>query len=288
MKGSEAAGAWKVEGRVSGTIKQWVQGCAIGCGALVLFSIFLLVGFTMSMRATFNEAREDRQVLTERFGVPADFTPAADGAISDDRITVFLTVREALSEIHEEIESVDREMGNFEELTDDGEPELMVALPAVARLTKSMIGLPKIFGEIEQTRNRALVDTDMGLGEYTYIYVMAYHNELVASDADVNLFTATAANTRVREDLRGMLGRQLEAATSTTSDDTWVTALTAELAALDADEGRIPWQDGLPETVASCFDPHHQRLEQSYSAASAEFELLNSTVKNGGLQITMD
>ena len=274
---------------MSGTIKQWIQGCAIGCGALILFSIFLLVGFTVSMRTAFNAAHEDRQLLTERFGASTEFTPAIDGAIADDRIVAFLTVREALDDIHGEIESVDREMGNFEELTNDGEPELMVALPAVARLTKSMIGMPKIFGEIEQTRNRALVEADMGLGEYTYLYVMAYHDEQVAPGADVHLFGSTADNRRVREDLRGMIRRQFEAAEAVGSgDDEWTAALAAELAALDADEDRIPWEDGLPTTIAECFEPRRERLDETYSAAAAEFELLNSTVSNGGLQITMD
>lgn len=255
---------------------------------MVLFSIFLLVGFTVSMRTAFNAAHEDRLLLTERFGTSTEFTPGFDGVITDDRIVAFLAVREALVEIHQELESVDREMGSFEELAGDGEPQLIVVLPAIARLTKSMIGLPKVFGEIEQTRNRALVETDMGLGEYTYIYVMAYHDELVAPDAEVNLFTAGADNKRVREDLRGMIRRQLEDAKAATSDDEWIASLTTELAALDADEDRIPWEDVLPATIAECFEPRRERLTETYSAASAEFELLNSTLRNGGLQINME
>jgi hypothetical protein len=204
-------------------------------------------------------------------------------------VAAFLTVREALAEIHGEIESVDREMGDFEELADDGEPPLRVALPAIARLTKSMIGLPKVFGEIEQVRNRALVEVDMGLGEYTYVYVMAYHDELVDPDDKVHLFSSSADNRRVREELRGMIRRQFEAAEAVGSkDDEWTAALAAELAALDADDDRIPWEDELPAIIAESFELRRERLDESYSAAAAEFELLNSTVKNGGLQITMD
>ncbi len=48
----------------------------------------------------------------------------------------------------------------------------------------------------------------------------------------------------------------------------------AELAALDADPGRMPWQDGLPEAFAVGLDPYRDRLEESYSPATNPFELL--------------
>lgn len=274
---------------MSETTKQWVHGCAIGCGALAIFSIFLLVGFTVSMRGAFVDAHHDRDVLQQQFGTTEDYTPAADGCVAPDRLSVFLDVREALTEVHARVVSVDAEMGEFEKLTENGEPPMRVALPAVARLTKSMLGLPKVFGEIEKGRNKALVEAGMGLGEYTYIYVMAYHDEIVDPKGNVYLFGASAANSRVREDLRGMIERQLGAVQADDAqDETWVATLTGELAALGADPDRVPWSDGLPALMAACFDSHRGKLNETYSAAAAEFDLLNSTVSNGGLQITMD
>lgn len=254
-----------------------------------MFSVFLVVSFSLSMRGAFKDALDDRQLLVDQFGTVESYTPPVDGGIAEDRLMAFLTVREALAEVHAEVIAVDGEMGDFEKLAEDGDPPMRVALPAVARLTKSMIGLPKIFGEIEKARNRALVEADMGLGEYTYIYAMAYHDQLVEPKGNVHLFGGSAANQRVREELRGMIRRQLEGAAKTVpGDEEWTAAVAAELDALEADEERIPWSDGLPPSVAACFGPFRDRLDATYSAAAAEFELLNSTVSNGGLQITMD
>lgn len=273
---------------MSETSKQWIQGCAIGCAALVVFSVFAIVGMTFAMRSAFTDAHEDRRVLNQQYGNVDAFTPAADGSIPEDRLTAFLEVRTALAEVHAKVVSVDSEMGDFEELTEDGDPPLRVALPAVARLTKAMMGLPKVFGEIERTRNRALVEAGMGLGEYTYIYAMAYHDQLVEPDGNVYLFGSSAANSRVREELRAMIRRQLEAARDERGeDDAWTVSLKAESDALEADQERIPWEEGLPASISDCVEPFRERLDETYSAAAAEFDLLNSTVRHGGLQIEM-
>jgi hypothetical protein len=158
----------------------------------------------------------------------------------------------------------------------------------VFRLTKSMMGLPWIFGEIERTRNRALVGNGMGLGEYSYIFVMAYHDQIVDPSDEAVLFGSSAANARVRAGLRGMIERQLRAAEAQDPPvEDLVGAISAELAALDADDGRVPWQDGLPEPIAASFEGFRDRLDATYSTAAAEFELLNSTVEGGGLRIEM-
>ena len=240
------------------------------------------------MRTAFDDAHDDREILEQRFGDHEVFTPAIDGSVADDRVSAFLAVREALAEIHAEIEDVDREMGDFEKITADGEPAFREALPAMFRLTKSMMGLPWVFGEIERTRNRGLVEAGMGLGEYTYIYVVAYHDELISPESESNLFTASAANSRARSDLRGMIERQLATARAERGeDDELVTALAAEWDAMEADDRRIPWQDGLPEQIIGSFAAHRERLDATYSVAAAEFELLNSTIRAGGLQIVM-
>ena len=267
---------------------QWLKGCALGCGGLVLLFVLFIVGMSVSMRTAFDDAHEDREILEQQFGEVDVFTPAVDGSVAEDRVAAFLVVREALTEIHAEIESVDNEMADFEDLVDGEEPPMMQALPAVFRLTKAMMGLPFVFGEIERTRNSALVEAGMGLGEYCYIYVLAYCDQEVSDEAEANLFTASAANSRVRADLRGMIKRQLAAARAEGADEELVAALDAEWDALAADDRRILWQDGLPEQISASFTAHRERLDATYSAAAAEFSLLNSTIRGGGLSIQMD
>lgn len=275
-------------GTVSESSGQWLKGCALGCGGLVVLFVLFIVGMSVSMRTAFNDAHEDREILAQQFGEVDVFTPAADGSLAADRVAAFLAVRENLAEIHAEIESVDNEMADFEDLAEGEEPPMRQALPAVFRLTRSMMGLPFVFGEIERTRNRALVEAEMGLGEYCYIYVLAYHDQELSDKSAANLFTASAANSRVRADLRGMIERQLAAARAEGADEQLVAAIAAEWDALAADDRRIPWQDGLPEQIAASFAASRDRLDATYSAAAAEFALLNSTIRGGGLSIQMD
>jgi len=260
----------------------------MGCGGLVVLFVLFIVGMSVSMRTAFTDAHDDREILEQQFGEVDVFTPAVDGSVAEDRVAAFLAVREALTEIHAEIESVDNEMADFEDLTVGEEPPMRQALPAVFRLTKSMMGLPFVFGEIERARNRALIEAEMGLGEYCYIYVVAYHGQEMSDTSQASLFTASAANRRVRADLRGMIDRQLAAARAGGADEELVAVLAAESDALEADDRRILWQDGLPEQIADSFAADRDRLDASYSAAAAEFALLNSTIRGGGFSIQMD
>ncbi len=274
-------------GAVSESTGQWLKGCALGCGALVVLFVLFIVGMSVSMRTAFDDAHEDREILEQQFGEVDLFTPAVDGSVAEDRVAAFLTVREALAGVHAEIEDVDDEMADFEKMA-DGEPPMRQALPAVFRMTRSMMGLPFVFGEIERARNRALVEAGMGLGEYSYIYVLAYHDQELSDRSAAKLFTSSAANSRVRAELRGMIERQLAAATAAGADEELVAAIAAERDALAADDGRVPWQDGLPEQIAASFAVQRERLDATYSAAAAEFALLNSTIRGGGLSIQMD
>ena len=268
---------------------QWLKGCAFGCGGLVVLCVLTIVGMSVSMRSAFDDAHVDRMTLVEQFGGDDAFVPAVDGSVAASRVEAFLAVREALTQVHAEIEAVDREMGKMEALDDGEEPSMREALPLVFRLTKSMMGLPWIFGEIERTRNRALVENGMGLGEYTYIFVMAYHDQIVHPSGETVMFGSSPAGARVRESLRGMAERQLAAAESEEPpDEALVAVLAAELEALDSDAARVLWQDGLPESVAASFAGFRDRLDAAYSAAAAELELLNSSVEAGGLRIEMN
>jgi hypothetical protein len=249
----------------------------------------MIVGMSVSMRSVFDDAQEDRRALAEQFGEDDAFVPAVDGSVAAPRVEAFLAVREALAGVHAEIEAVDREMAELDEIEEGEQPPLRETLPMVFRLTRSMMGLPWIFGEIERTRNRALVENGMGLGEYSYIFVLAYHDQIVDPTEEAILFNSSAAGARVRASLRGMVERQLLVAESEDlPDEDLVAALAAELEALDADESRILWQDGLPESIATSFAGFRDRLDATYSTAAAEFELLNSSVEAGGLRIEMN
>ena len=47
---------------------QWIKGCAFGCGGLIVLCVLGLVGMSVSMRAAFDDAHNDRELLVEQFG----------------------------------------------------------------------------------------------------------------------------------------------------------------------------------------------------------------------------
>ncbi|MEE4271497.1 MAG: hypothetical protein V2I67_07485 [Thermoanaerobaculales bacterium] len=274
---------------MSESSKKWFRGCGAGCLVMIVVAVLGTALLVFSMRSAFVDAAYHREKLDRRFGSAAAFTPAADGSVPEDRVEVFLSVRSALEPVVADVVKIDGEMGEFEKLAEEEDPPLRVALPAIARLSRSMLSMPRVFGAMEEARNAALADAGMGLGEYIYNYVMAYHQELLQPSHAVHLFGGSAVNGRVRDDLRGMMRRQLKVAEGAgEADSEWTGLLAAEVAALDADPERIPWQGGLPTAVARSFESFRGDLDAVYWPATAELDLLNSTVTHGGLQIVMD
>jgi hypothetical protein len=146
----------------------------------------------------------------------------------------------------------------------------------------------------------------MGLGEYTWIYWLTYHAWLghpadeslldeylqVRGDPEGSVqmhiegFDPEEARWQLRRDIRAML-RNLEEELAAGSGTVELHDLViAELEALDADPGRIPWGDGLPEAFAAGLEPYRERLEASYSPATNLLEVVE--LGSGPHGVTID
>ena len=53
----------------------------------------------------------------------------------------------------------------------------------------------------------------------------------------------------------------------------WREELVTEIVALEADERRLPWEDGVPEMIATSLSPYRDRLDSTYSAMCNELEV---------------
>lgn len=126
-------------------------------------------------------------------------------------------------------------------------------------------------------RNRALMDVHMGLGEYTYIYVLAYHAGAWGAAAGRGAPSGrTALDDRTREAFLKALDSRLTRLKKQAAEPEEIRALEAEIHALEEDPERIPWRDGLPTAIAGSLEPYRERLEALYCAAAAEFALSRS------------
>jgi hypothetical protein len=137
-----------------------------------------------------------------------------------------------------------------------------------------MMGMGPVIGTLYQVRNRELLDQEMGLGEYTYLFATAYNQQLTNPEPGFRLFGPGAVNSRIREALRSMLRSQHDAVVAAGGNDERLAPLAAEMEALEADDSRLLWQDGLPDSLAAAYAPYRPRLDELYCAAAAPLQLM--------------
>jgi hypothetical protein len=222
--------------------------------------------------------------LEAEYGSVQEFTPPA-GPVAADRVEAFLAVRELMAPqrtaLKESVEAL---------APSDGEGRTVGGL----RAARAGIGMAPRILEFARARNEALLEIEIGPGEYAWMYWLTYHawlghpvgesllNDIMEARSELDdsfqmhidgMDTDHAAR-QLRRDVRAML-RNLEDELSVDPDRAELSELVAaELAAIDADPSRIPWENGLPEAFAVGLDPYRDRLETSYSPATNPFELL--------------
>lgn len=279
---------------MAGNAWKWVVGCGIGCVAVLLIVAVLGGGSFYFLRGVARELEETQRgmdAVTERFGRPAEFRPAPDGRIPPERIEAFLDVREAMAENRSELE---RRFSLFQEGEgsdgDEGSGGMVGKIRAGFALPQQLMGF-------FTARAEALLEHEMGLGEYYYIYSLAYYSWLGNSLSDGPPFRlfgdydqtrswdrehfGEADEFELREErakriLRAVQGQllpmlrhqleELDAGSGPEAAGPWREALAAEIASLEADSLRLPWADGLPAVIEASLEPFRDRLEQSYSA----------------------
>ncbi len=161
----------------SGTQKVLI-GCGIGCGVVVLGMVVLFLFAAAFVRDTtegFKGAIETREVLDATFGEPGEFVPQPDGSVPPDRMEAFLFVRNATQPPRESIIAVFGQMPMSEsEARELEDKPTMEKIGSIFKLTSSAFGLGREIGELMEERNKALIEAEIGMGEYSYIYTMAY------------------------------------------------------------------------------------------------------------------
>lgn len=279
----------------SSTTKKWLIGCGIGCGVVLLIVALLIVGgvlFVKDIVKGFEESEALEELLVERYGEAREFCPPPSGAIPAERIEAFLAARELTAEIRSELEN------DLTFLTDKSTEE-SADRPAggVISKIKTGLGLVPQIADFLKTRNQALLDVEMGLGEYYFIYATAYYYwlqkpltdglPLQLSNDNEGFRMEDWDDEESREVRRDILLRRLNrlilpllqnqydqlVQESAGIDRAWEAALQQEIAALEADRYRIAWQDGMPEVISTSLEPFRTRFERHYSPVLNNLEL---------------
>ena len=262
--------------------KNW--GClkqtAIGCGVLIVITIVIPIVMGVLMMGPFNRAVDARHAIEERFGTQEAYVPPASGAPSSDRIGAFLELRRTFGEVCADLSNAEQQVQKLESFDDQDDVNTVDALKQALSTTKSMMGVGPVIGRFYEIRNQSLLDAGMGLGEFTYIFTLAYRDRLLDGPEPYMLFGPSPINRRVRQTLLTMLESQLAVLKSEGGTETEVAALNAEIAAMKADEGRIPWQDETPPAIIEALAPYRAEFDELYCPAMAPLELMIN-VKHG-------
>lgn len=272
---------------MAGSGKKWLIGCGVGCAAVVLLSILGVVGSVLVLTRPFDRAVSVQRELTDNYGTREDFVPAAEG-ISPQRVKVFIAVRKSLLGHCEGFEEVKDAFAELEELDEgDGASSTPKALKGVGRMMSVVLGLPGKIGGFIQDRNEALLEYEMGLGEYTWIYILAYNSYLGKTPntgfEDDEGSCYAGSEWRTLQHLIDNHINALEEAGRTGMARQWQ----EELERLERSDETVPFPEGeLPPYLADSFRQYHKKLEFTYCSAMADLDL--NTIKKKGLGYRSD
>jgi len=236
--------------------RTWLKGCGIGCGIVIILGLVGTFGASMLFMGPMRDAIESREELESRHGDQAAYVPPADGAVTGDRLERFLRVRQDLMATCEGFEATSRQFERMDELSDDASSGEV--LGEMKGLMGEVFGMVPRLGKFFEARNAALLSEDMGLGEYTYVYVCAYHDQLRNAATSDEVFGDAEISRRAHQALRSMLQSQLAAMPP---DHPQRPSLGEELDRLREHPRSLPWYHGLPATVSASLEPHRARLD---------------------------
>ena len=235
------------------------------------------------MTSGVRETKRLEQILIDRFGWAENYMPPGDGGIDPKRIEAFIRIRETLQPRCAEYQAVLAGIKNLELLETDheGHPENpgstgLQGLKSVFRSGPEML-------EYTKTRNRALLDSGMGLGEYLYLYLGSYGEQLSAEAVSTfSKMEEAYISDRARTEYAQILNNQiaaLESSPSPASLADLTETLRAEIRSLEDGSHPAPWPHGPIGKTREALAPFRQQLDALYCSGIARIELLQ---KNRG------
>ena len=256
--------------------KSWRTGCGY-----VVFSLifFLLVAGLVALRPV-REAKRVEEQLNSRFGVASGFTPNPDGSVMPGRMVAFLTIREQLEQECDGFRDRQAQLDRLGRSEATGDMEAHDLLEGI----KAAFGGGSGFFRLVRTRNRALTEAGMGIGEYCYIFTAAYNRQLSAFIEGPD--AVEPFKTRTRNELTRILRNQLavlEMSRHAAEHEALVVDLRGEISALETGAHSIPWQDGLPSDLEASVEPFRARLDELFCEPAVRFELRQKNQHPSGL-----
>jgi len=276
----------------------WLIGCGIGCGGIILLVLILLSGgffFVRNLVRDFEDSEEVMALVVEKYGELTEFVPWPEGAVPAGRIETFLAVRVDTRLTRAQLEQSFQLLGSQFEAPDE---ERKSARRIFQTIGRSFRLVPEI-ADFYHSRSRALLEREMGIGEYTYLYCLIYYTWMGKNPEDGPDFALAHRNrqgwfewdekdfndseetagmemrNRVNKILLLFLQNQIKEARlqSGAFPAGWIERLDAEEKRLQDNPESILWETGLPESILESLEAFRSRLETEYSSTVNAVEL---------------
>jgi hypothetical protein len=233
-----------------------------------------------------SESKQLEQQLIDQYGRADEYTPPADGTIEPERIEHFLLVREAVQTSCVEYQEVLGGIIGLEEIETKEDVSGREVASAGVKAFKSMLKVGPGMLRFMDARNSTLLAGNMGIGEYMYLYITAYGEQLAKADPSLYVdMEESFISSRTRKEYLQILHNQLDAletANRDNADEEWKTRLSEEITALEEGNTQVtPWPQGAFGKTAQSLAPFRERLSELYCEGVVAIELLQ---KNRGLR----
>ena len=249
--------------------------------ATVLFFIAAGIYFVI---VPVQESKRHEQTLIERFGWADKYTPSTDGSIPPQRVEAFIRVREAVQTNCADYQGILDDIIGLEALETDQDLTAGEKTSRGLGSFKSMFSAAPKMLEFMDARNTTLLSEKMGLGEYIYIYLAAYGEQLAREpNSRYSEMEDAYISPRTRMEFVHILENQLaelESADPDASHSGLIAELRGEVGALEDGSHLSPWPDGAGSMARESLAPYRERLTELYCAGIVKIELLQ---KNRGL-----
>lgn len=275
---------------------KWLVGCGVGCLAIGILIFIVGLGGFLTVRKVAGGFRDAQQAVSRvegEFGVPEAYTPESDGRIPSDRIEAFLAVRNATVTVRTRLATRVQEL---ESMGGNPEFERKSGLQKFLTVIRSGAGAIPRIAEFERHRADALLTQRMGMGEYWYIYSLAYYSSLKKDPGDGPKHFKTQDNDNIsldshtdpqeirdsrRSEMKRRVNRLFRRILANTAQESriaekspWIQTVEKELAALEAEHDRIPWEDGLPPEIDESLRRFKEELAESYDPVMNPLEFM--------------
>ena len=253
---------------------------------VILTICFVIASGIYFLTAGVRDAKRIEQTLIDRFNWADQYTPSIDGSIAAQRIEAFIRVREALQADCADYQAVLTSISYLDKLETDQESSSSEKASNGFQALKSAFGAGPRMVRFSTTRNQALLDEGMGLGEYLYIYLATYAEQLAAESKSVfSGMDEAYISDRARKEFTQILTNQLLALQASGIQSSYPgleTDLQAEIEALKNGSHTSPWPNGPAGKAGESLSPYQEHLAGLYCAGIVKIELLQ---KNRGFNL---